>query len=164
MHVHIEVDSHGHASLPQPLLDASSEYFKAEDADPDRSTRSPTYYREREHGRGGLHRRRRHPLGHEPNSNEEIAEGAARNNDVLIPFGSVDPLTGEAAVERGPAPGRGHGVRGFKFHPSCRASTPSDRDGLPALRGDRRSSACRRSSTPARPASAPGCPAAAGSG
>ena len=36
--------------------------------------------------------------GHPPNSVENLIEGAARNNDVLIPFGTVDPLTGEQAV------------------------------------------------------------------
>ncbi len=35
-------------------------------------------------------------LDHAPNSVDEIVEGAQRNADVLIPFGSVDPLQGES--------------------------------------------------------------------
>ncbi|MCB8573704.1 amidohydrolase family protein, partial [Bilophila wadsworthia] len=65
-------------------------------------------------------------LGHEPNSIEEIAEGAARNNDVLIPFGSVDPLQGSTAVERAKMLVEEHGVKGFKFHPSLQGFDPSD--------------------------------------
>jgi hypothetical protein len=64
-------------------------------------------------------------LGHAPNSTEEIAEGAARNNDVLIPFGSVDPRGDDPAgrVRRQVAE---LGVRGFKFHPTLQDFDPSD--------------------------------------
>jgi hypothetical protein len=40
-------------------------------------------------------------LKHVGVSSEFIAAGAARNNDVLIPFGSFDPLTGAALEELG---------------------------------------------------------------
>ncbi len=29
MHVHLEVDGHGHQAMPQDLFDASAKYFKA---------------------------------------------------------------------------------------------------------------------------------------
>ena len=64
--------------------------------------------------------------GHPPLSSEEIAEGAARNNDVLVPFGSVDPRKGAAAVERARLLVAEHGVRGFKLHPSLQAFAPND--------------------------------------
>jgi predicted TIM-barrel fold metal-dependent hydrolase len=65
-------------------------------------------------------------MGVVPNSSAEIAEGAARNADVLIPFGSVDPRTGSAAIELARALFHDHGVHGFKFHPTVQAFDPSD--------------------------------------
>ena len=76
--------------------------------------------------------------------NEEIAEAAAANPDVLIPFASVDPSKGVRAVEEARRLIRDHGVRGFKFHPNVQAFYPNDRAfyplyevvaeaGLPAL-------------------------------
>ena len=43
---------------------------------------------------------------------------------VLIPFGSVDPLQGEAAIDEASRQAD-LGVRGFKFHPSVQAFDPS---------------------------------------
>jgi predicted TIM-barrel fold metal-dependent hydrolase len=65
--------------------------------------------------------------GHAPLSSEEIAEQAADHADVLIPFGSVDPLRGQAAASQARALVEVHGVRGFKFHPSLQAFSPNDR-------------------------------------
>lgn len=65
--------------------------------------------------------------GRAPNSVEEIAERAALNRDVLIPFGSVDPWQGTAAVHRVHRLIGEYGVRGFKFHPSMQAFEPNDR-------------------------------------
>ena len=64
--------------------------------------------------------------GRPPNSVESLIEGAARNNDVLIPFGCVDPLTGGRAV-RGGHTQIESGVKGFKFHPSLQGFEPNDR-------------------------------------
>ena len=75
--------------------------------------------------------------------NEEIAEVAAANPDVLIPFASVDPNKPNA-VDEARRLIRDHGVRGFKFHPNIQAFFPNDRAfyplyeaieeaGLPAL-------------------------------
>jgi predicted TIM-barrel fold metal-dependent hydrolase len=78
-----------------------------------------------------------------PVSNEEVAEVAAANPDVMIPFASVDPARGDA-VERARRLISDHGVKGFKFHPNIQAFFPNDRHvyplyeviaeaGLPAL-------------------------------
>jgi len=64
--------------------------------------------------------------GHPALSSEEIAEGAARHNDVLIPFGSVDPLQGDAAVARARRLVADYGVRGIKLHPSLQGFAPND--------------------------------------
>ena len=45
---------------------------------------------------------------------------------MLIPFGSVDPHAGRAAVARIRSLVERHGARGFKFHPSLQAFEPND--------------------------------------
>ncbi|CEA09624.1 Amidohydrolase [Arthrobacter saudimassiliensis] len=125
MHVHIECSDHGHASLPPALTEASAKYFKAEDRSPSLDTIAERY-REWNMAAVVFTVDATTALGHPPNSIEEIAEGAARNNDVLIPFGSVDPLQGAAAVERAKLLVREYGVKGFKFHPSLQGFDPSD--------------------------------------
>lgn len=125
MHVHIEIDGHGHVSLPQDLMDASSKYFKAEERTPSLDDIAATY-RELNMAAVVFTVDARTRLKHEPNSIEDIAEGAARNNDVLIPFGSVDPLTGAEAIDRAKLLAEDYGVRGFKFHPSLQGFNPSD--------------------------------------
>jgi predicted TIM-barrel fold metal-dependent hydrolase len=65
--------------------------------------------------------------GAEPSvSNEEICEQAAAHPDVLIPFASIDPGRGAAGVRAARALIAGHGVRGFKFHPSDQGFFPND--------------------------------------
>ncbi|UNK46245.1 amidohydrolase family protein [Arthrobacter sulfonylureivorans] len=125
MHVHIEIDGHGHVSLPQDLMDASSKYFKAEERTPSLDAIAATY-RELKMAAVVFTVDARTRLKHQPNSIEDIAEGAARNNDVLIPFGSVDPLTGAEAIDRAKQLVEDYGVRGFKFHPSLQGFNPSD--------------------------------------
>ena len=76
--------------------------------------------------------------------NEEVAEKAAANSDVLIPFASIDPAKGKAGAREARRLIREFGVRGFKFHPSMQGFYPNDRSayvlyeaiaeaGLPAL-------------------------------
>jgi len=64
-------------------------------------------------------------------SNEEVAEIAAANSDVLIPFASIDPAKGRKGVEEARRLIRDHGVRGFKFHPNMQAFYPNDRMAYP---------------------------------
>lgn len=68
--------------------------------------------------------------GRPPVSNEEVAEVAAANPDVMIPFASVDPARSDAA-ERARRLIRDHGVRGFKFHPNIQGFFPNDRQAYP---------------------------------
>jgi predicted TIM-barrel fold metal-dependent hydrolase len=57
--------------------------------------------------------------------NDEIAEVAAANADVLIPFASVDPHRPDAVDEVRRLVSE-HNVRGFKFHPNIQAFFPND--------------------------------------
>jgi predicted TIM-barrel fold metal-dependent hydrolase len=124
MHVHIEVDDAGHTSLPPDLVEAASRYFSADGPRPDLDSVA-AYYRERRTAAVVFTVDATTRLGHPALSSAEIAEGAARNNDVLIPFGSVDPLSGALAVDAARRLIEESGVRGFKFHPTVQGFDPS---------------------------------------
>lgn len=125
MHTHIEEDSHGHQSMPREFIAASEKYFRAGDRTPRLETIAERY---REWGMAAVVFTvdAETALQHAPISSADIADQAADHADVLIPFGSVDPRQGEAAVERARSLVGDHGVMGFKFHPSLQAFDPSD--------------------------------------
>jgi hypothetical protein len=126
VHVHIEVDGHGHFSMDDELLEASAKYFRAD------HDRTPTLeqiaelYSSLNMAAVVFTVDASTATGHASISSEEIADGAARFPDVLIPFGSVDPRRGAEAVARARALVRDHGVKGFKFHPSLQGFAPND--------------------------------------
>lgn len=130
MHVHIEVDEHGNSSLPPVLVEAASKYFSAEGPRPDLDSVA-AYYRERSMAAVVFTVDATTQLGYPAISSAEIADGAARNNDVLIPFGSVDPRLGAAAVDQARRLVEDNGVRGFKFHPTVQGFDPSDNSYYP---------------------------------
>ena len=125
VHVHIEADGHGHYSLDDELIAASARYFRAD------HDRTPTLeqiaelYRSLNMAAVVFTVDAGTATGHRPLSSEEIAEQAAAHGDVLIPFGSVDPLRADA-VEHARRLVTDHGARGFKFHPSLQGFSPAD--------------------------------------
>ena len=64
-------------------------------------------------------------------SNEEVAQIAAENSDILIPFASIDPAKGKAGAREARRLVRDFGVRGFKFHPTMQGFFPNDRMAYP---------------------------------
>ncbi|OZF26073.1 amidohydrolase family protein [Rhodococcus sp. 14-2483-1-2] len=68
--------------------------------------------------------------GETPLDNLEIIEDAQRHADVLIPFASIDPARGQAAV-RSARSAIAAGAKGFKFHPSLQCFYPNDRAAYP---------------------------------
>ncbi len=125
VHVHVEVDGHGNTSLPDDLAAGAAKYFSTDSPRPDLDSIAD-YYRERKMAAVVFTVDAKTQLRHPAISSQEIAEGAARNNDVLIPFGSVDPRLGAAAVEGARRLIEDNGVRGFKFHPTVQGFDPSD--------------------------------------
>ena len=127
VHTHAEVSSKGHSSLSEDLHDASSAYFGVA------GDRKPTleqlaaYYRERRMAAVVFTVDAEHATGTEPVPNEEVAEAAAANPDVLIPFASIDPFRGRAGVRQARRLVEEYGVRGFKFHPNIQGFFPNDR-------------------------------------
>jgi predicted TIM-barrel fold metal-dependent hydrolase len=127
VHVHVEIDRHGRFSLDQQLLDASARYFRADRERAVPLDRIAAYYRELNMAAVVFTVDATTALEHPALSSEEIAEEAARHADVLIPFGSVDPLQDGDAVSRARRLVEDHGVRGFKFHPTLQGFAPDDR-------------------------------------
>jgi hypothetical protein len=126
VHTHVEQDGHGCFALDQELLDASAKYFRADQDRTPTVTAIAEHYRARKMAAVVFTVEAPAATGHPALSSEEIADAAAAHPDVLIPFGSVDPHSGKAAVHRVRRLVTEHGVRGFKFHPSLQAFEPND--------------------------------------
>ena len=131
IHTHVEIDGCGHRSLDDELMAASEKYFKSGEERTPPIDAIADHYRSRNMAAVVFTVDAASASGHAANSVEEIAEGAARHNDVLIPFGSVDPWQGKAAVRRVHRLVDEFGVKGFKFHPSMQGFEPNDRQFYP---------------------------------
>jgi predicted TIM-barrel fold metal-dependent hydrolase len=129
VHVHVSIDSTGRTASPPALTEALAQYFKSTEKPRDVDA-TAAYYRERQMAAVVFTVDATTNLDHAPNSVDEIIEGAARNADVLIPFGSVDPLQGDAAVDEAKRQAA-LGARGFKFHPSVQNFDPADPAHIP---------------------------------
>ena len=69
--------------------------------------------------------------GYRRYANEEVAEIAAANSDVLIPFASIDPWKGKMGVREARRLMQDYGIRGFKFHPTFQGFYANDRMAYP---------------------------------
>jgi len=127
VHVHIEIDGHGHHSMDDELLAASAKYFKAGHNRTPALAEIADLYRTLNMAAVVFTVDAATATGHAAISSEEIATQAAEHADVLIPFGSVDPLRGADAVAQARSLVRDYGVKGFKFHPTLQGFAPNDR-------------------------------------
>ncbi|WP_225848686.1 amidohydrolase family protein [Streptomyces sp. HPF1205] len=127
VHTHAEVSARGNASLSAELDTASEAYFKVEGKRKPTLPEMAAYYRERNMAAVVFTVDAEHATGTPPVPNEEVAEAAAANPDVLIPFASVDPFRGKAGIRQARRLVEEYGVRGFKFHPSIQGFFPNDR-------------------------------------
>jgi predicted TIM-barrel fold metal-dependent hydrolase len=123
------IDVHVHAWAPgaahdDPMLVQAAKYF-GDVQPPNTLDDMAAYYRERRMGCvvftvDGKNQTAAHV------SNDEVLAFAERNDDIVIPFVSVDPTRGTAGVreaERLIATGK---VRGFKLHPQTQAFYAND--------------------------------------
>ena len=125
IHTHVQVDSCGRHALDDELRTATAKYFKSPAEQDTTAEGIAEHYRARNMAAVVFTVDAQSGMGHPANSVEDIAELAARHNDVLIPFGSVDPWRADAA-DRIKRQIDDYGVRGFKFHPSMQAFAPND--------------------------------------
>ncbi|HEX6197483.1 MAG TPA: amidohydrolase family protein [Jiangellaceae bacterium] len=132
VHAHVEVSAvSGRGSLTPELEAAADEYFGIKDSGRPNIHDMADYYRQRSMAAVVFTVDCTTTMGVSPIPSDEIAAAAAGNADVLIPFGSVDPHLGKAAVREVHRLVDEHDVRGFKFHPSTQAFFPDDRDVYP---------------------------------
>lgn len=66
-------------------------------------------------------------IGNRRIPNEEIAEAASDNSDIMIAFASIDPHKGMMGVREARHLIESGAVKGFKFHPTCQGFFPNDR-------------------------------------
>ena len=127
VHTHAEVSSRLPADpLWKAMQEASTDYFKNEQNRPTISEIA-TYYRERKMACVIFPVDMESTTGLVRVPNEEVAEMAAKNADVLIPFASIDPAKGKMGAQEARRLIEQFGVRGFKFHPSLQEFYPNDR-------------------------------------
>jgi uncharacterized protein len=124
VHTHAEISASGHLALSPELEAAKAAYFKSGIPHPT-IDQLAAYCRERKLAAVVFTVDAEAATGHPPIANEEVAAACAQHPDVLIPFASLDPYRGGAAIRQARRLVVDHGVRGFKFHPSLQAFHPN---------------------------------------
>jgi hypothetical protein len=130
----IAIDVHTHAEVScrqapdpewQPYEDAAGAYFKASK----RPTIAETiaYYRERKIGLVMFTVDSEAHLGVRRIPNEEVADAARENSDIMIAFASIDPHKGRMGVREARRLIADGVIKGFKFHPTAQGFFPNDR-------------------------------------
>jgi len=132
----IAIDIHTHAEEPcgthaddgyDDFQAAMAAYFKAPYKHPPTIEETAAYYRKRKIGAVIFPVDAERETGFRRYKNEEVAEKAAANSDVLIPFASIDPAKGKAGAREARRLVSDFGIRGFKFHPTMQGFYPNDR-------------------------------------
>ena len=131
MHVHAEVSCHDPEDpVMAQYFDAASAYFKV----PRERPKIPEIidiYRAQQIAFCLLTVDCETGIGAKRVSNYEIAEYAAANADICIPFASIDPHKGKLGAREARDLIENHGVRGFKFHHIMQDCLPGYRMGYP---------------------------------
>ena len=131
VHVHAEVSCRQpHDPIQAEFEKAASIYFKA---DPKRPTIAETIemYRAQNIGFVMFTVDSEAATGIRRISNEEIAEAAAENSDIMVAFASIDPHKGRTGAIEARRLIADYGVKGFKFHPPIQNFHPHDRMAWP---------------------------------
>ena len=134
----VAIDTHTHAEVSccQPPDPFGEEYDRAADKY-FRNTRRPTidetitYYRQRQIGLVMFAVDSEAQIGRRRIPNEEVAEAAAKNSDIMIAFASIDPHKGRMGAREARRLIKEYGVKGFKFHPTVQGFHPYDKMAWP---------------------------------
>jgi predicted TIM-barrel fold metal-dependent hydrolase len=133
------IDIHTHAEVScndaeDPVMgkffDAASTYFKAPRQRPT-IDETIAHYRERNIAFVMFTVDCEAGIGAKRIRNEEIAEKARANPDIMIPFASIDPHKGKMGAAEARRLIMDYGVKGFKFHPPMQNFHPADRMAYP---------------------------------
>ena len=134
--VAIDIHTHAEVSCWNPFDNYGEEYDRAADKY-FRSNRRPTiqetidYYRERKIGLVMFTVDSESKLGRRRIPNEEIAEAAKANSDMMMAFASIDPHKGKMGAREARRLIEEHGIKGFKFHPTVQGYHPYDKMAWP---------------------------------
>ncbi len=130
VHTHAEVSCrHEPDEVWKTFEDASAKYFKAGK----RPTIAETiaYYRERKIGLVMFTVDSEFEIGARRIPNEEVADAARENADIMLAFASIDPHKGKMGVREARRLLKDGVIRGFKFHPTLQGFFPNDRIAYP---------------------------------
>ena len=136
----IAIDIHTHAEEPcgthgddgyDDFQAAMADYFKSPNKHPPTVPETAAYYRAKNIAAVIFPVDAERETGFRRYNNYEMAELAAQNADVLIPFASIDPAKGKAGAREARNLIENHGIRGFKFHPTMQGFYPNDRMAYP---------------------------------
>ena len=131
VHVHAEVSCHDPEDpVMGQFFDAASAYFKA----PRERPKMPEIielYREAQIALVLFTVDCESGMGAKRVSNYEVAEQAAKNDDICIAFASIDPHKGKYGAREARDLVENHGVKGFKFHGIAQNAHPADRMAYP---------------------------------
>jgi predicted TIM-barrel fold metal-dependent hydrolase len=131
VHVHAEVSCHDPEDpVMAQFFDAASAYFKVPRERP-KMPEIAELYREQRIAFCLFTVDCESAIGARRVSNYEIAEFAAQNADICIPFASIDPHKGKLGAREARDLIENFGVRGFKFHHIMQDIDPADRTGYP---------------------------------
>ena len=130
VHAHVEASRQEPKDATTQFQQAAQNYFKHDTPRPT-VPEIAAYYRERNMACIVFSVDGERARGLKPVPNEEIAELAAENSDVMIPFASIDPGRGKDAVREARRLIDHYGVKGFKFHPQFQEFFPDDRMAYP---------------------------------
>lgn len=128
----IDIHTHAERSCRQPLDEiqaefdaAASKYFKIDSKRPT-IPETIAFYRERKIGFVMFTVDSESATGIKRITNEEIAEAARDNADIMCAFASIDPHKGKAGALEARRMIKDYGVKGFKFHPPIQNFAPAD--------------------------------------
>ena len=131
VHVHAEVSCHDPEDpVMGQFFDAASAYFKASRERP-KMPEIAQLYREQNIAFCLFTVDAESGMGAKRVSNYEVAEFAAKNDDICIPFASIDPRKGKYGAREARDLIENYGVRGFKFHGIAQDCHPADPVGYP---------------------------------
>ena len=134
------IDFHTHAEEPcgchtddgyDELQSTMAKYFGAPWTHPPTIPETAAHYREHNIAAVIFPVDSERETGFRRYSNYEVADLCARNDDILIPFASIDPAKGKLGAREARDLVENHGVQGFKFHPTMQGFYPNDRMAYP---------------------------------
>ncbi|MGA1599434.1 MAG: amidohydrolase family protein [bacterium] len=134
------IDFHTHAEEPcgcheddgyDELQSTMAKYFGAPWEHPPTIPETAQHYREQNIAAVIFPVDAERETGYRRYQNEEVAALAAENDDVLIPFASIDPHKGKLGAREARRLVEDFGIQGFKFHPTMQGFSPNDRLAYP---------------------------------